>query len=416
MLLERLFRWRLYPGAFQAGTLAATGLVAVLALLPPRHSEVNVGAVLAWQLWWALLPFTVLLAARTWCAVCPFPALGTLAQRVRPPAPPPPALVRRLGPWTATMGLSALGFLFLLLSLETNGPATAALLGAFAVGSVATALVWRGRAWCRYLCPIGLMTGLYSRLAWVRLESRSPADGIATAVPPCPVSTSPASPRRTQDCVLCAACLKHSAGDSVAVRFGPPSMPLPSLTSAEAAAVTVLAGLLLADAWRMTPLYSRFIAWTLPGVGGSYDLAMGLGVAGLVGLLLAGQAGIVGLSRRGESFGARFVHASAALVPLALAAHLALSAQHLSALGEVARNLGAELGLLAPGHLPPADLYVTWWPLKGLQLAGLAAGGVVSLLLAGGGTGRLQVASSILGAALALALLVLFALPMSASC
>ncbi|MGE5619190.1 MAG: 4Fe-4S binding protein [Sphingomonadaceae bacterium] len=188
-VVSRLLRWPWFPLIPQATLLAAATAVVVLALRPPQRSEMNLGAALVWQLWWTLLPFFILLTARLWCAVCPFSALGDLAQRLRRPALPlPPARLRAVGPWIAALGLAIMGFLFLLLSLESSGPFTALLLLALASGALVSSLLWRGRAWCRYLCPLGLMAGLYSRLAWLRLSAPSDARyegrGKPTDTPP----------------------------------------------------------------------------------------------------------------------------------------------------------------------------------------------------------------------------------------
>ncbi len=378
----------------------------------------NAGAALVWQLWWPLLPFFLLLTSRAWCAVCPFSTLGSLVQRLRPSvARLPSPGTRRAGAWSATAALGAMGFLFLLLTLESNGPFTAALLLVFAAGAAGASLFWRGRVWCRYICPLGLMAGLYSRLAWLRLEVVGDAEkpGAAGGYS-CPVFTSPGSPRRTQDCVLCSACLKAPGGEAVAVRFGPPSFTQPLLTPPEAVTVSLLLGLLLVDALRMTPPYLRYMAWAVPLVRDSYETAMALGIAGSTALLLLVQIAATLLSARGRWSWQQFARLSMALLPLALASQLALSAQHLMAAGEVIRNLGAELGLLAPGHMPPTDAYVVVWPLKALQWSTLAAGGALSVLQVARGAGSVR-AVPIFGAALlAAVLLAIFLEPMSISC
>lgn len=377
----------------------------------------NPGAALVWQLWWALLPFLILLTARGWCAVCPFWTLGTLAQKLRPSlAPPVPSTLRRIGPWLATSGLAAMGFLFLLLSLESNGPLTAALLLVFALGAVGAALLWRGRIWCRYLCPVGLMAGLYARLAWLKLEPLGDPRNAAAAGRGCPVFTSPLSSRRAQDCVLCTDCLKAPGGEAVAVRFRAPSLASQTLAPPEAVGVSLLLGLLLVDALRMTPPYLRYMAWAVPQTGGDYGKALALGIAGVSALLLLGQVGVTLLSAQGRWSWPQFAHLSMALLPLALATQLALSAQHLMAIGEVARNLGAELGLLAPGHMPPADAYVVLWPLKGLQWAMLMAGGATSLYLTRRGGAPWWRVPTVVTALLALTLLAIFLEPMSVTC
>jgi len=417
--IEAVLRWRAFPRGLQWSLAVVAGLVVFLALRPLRHAEVNPGAAILWQLWWPLLPFLILLTARLWCAVCPIPALGEmvwLSHRRSLPLPPPQ--LRRIGPWLAAALLTALSFAFLLSSLEINGRLTALLLIGFALGAGATALFWRGRSFCRYLCPLGLMIGLYSRLAWLRL---GPADNpgrkaAAASARRCPLFTSPVASRRAQDCVLCATCLQEKEGEAVAVRLEAPTLTRPALLSAEAVAVTLLLGALLADALRMTPLYLRYMAWALPLLGWNYRLTMGLGMAGVMGALLAGQTAAALLWGRRSSFWPFFGRLSLAWLPLALAAHLALSAQHLLAAGTVYQNLAAELALVSPGHLPPTDAYSFLWPLKGLQWVLLLAGAMIALAVARRWPGSQSKAYLAAAVVPALALLVIFLEPMSVAC
>ncbi len=415
--LERLLRWRAFPGVFQWTLLVGLALNLVLALRVPRHAELNPGAALVWQLWWPLLPFFILLTARLWCAICPFPALGNAAQHLRPALPSPPRWLRRAGPWVAAIGLGLLGFFFLLLQVESSGPLTAALLLAFAMGAVATALLWLGRAWCRYLCPLGLMVGLYSRLGWLRLEAGGDRKRAAATARRCPVFTSALAQRRVHDCVLCADCLRGQAGDAIRVRLGRPSLAGRPLMLAEAVAVSLLLGLLLADALRMTPLYPRFMAWALPISGRSYAVAMALGIGGVMATVVAAQVFGAHWLGRGEGLWRAFSRLSLAWLPLALAAILDLSAQHLLAADAVFQNLGAEIRLLPSGHMPPADAYASVWPMRTFQWAVLALGAVTAVYMARCPVpGEKRRGWAAAGAAPFLPLVVLFGQPMSVSC
>ena len=418
--LERLLRWRHFPGILQWPFLIAATAVAFLATETPRHSEMNVGAALVWQFWWTLLPFFTIVAARGWCGLCPFAALGDLVQRLRlSPLPPPPLLLRRIGPWVGTASLTCLGFAFLILSLENNGRLTAALLAAFVVLVTATALLWKGRAWCRYLCPVGLLLGLYSRLAWLRLEpvGESGRRAASAGARHCPLFTSTLAPRRAQDCVLCSSCLRVPGSKSVAVRLKVPSLSSQSLPPAESATVSLLMGLLLVDALRMTPLYSRYMARAVPLLGGRYEMAMALGLVAVVVALLLLQ---VGLSLHGGGgklpFWSRFGHLSLVLLPLVLVTQLALSAQHLMATGDVIRNLAAELEFVPPGHMPPTDAYTFLWPMKLLQWGMLGLGGAVSFHLSPREEDQRRRVSTVMSALVALLLLAVFVEPMSVAC
>jgi hypothetical protein len=415
-VLERLLRWRAFPGAVQWPLVVVVALLVVASLRVPRHAELNPGAAVVWQLWWAVLPFVILLTARLWCAVCPFPALGDAVQRFRTAPLPPPAL-RRGGPWAAALGLGALGVLFLLLHVETSGPLTGALLVAFAAAVIGAAFLWQRRAWCRYLCPLGLMVGLYSRLGWLRLGTRDGGRESAATARDCPVFSSALAARRAHDCVLCGVCLRERGGAAVEVRVGRPSPTAPSLTAAEAVAVSMLLGLLLADALRMIPVYLGYMAWAVGLLGGRYEIAMALGIGAVMAAVLVVHAAAARVLGGGETFAQSFARLSLLWLPVVLAAHLALSAQHLLAAGDVLQNLGAELGLVRPGHMPPAEVYASVWPMKALQGAMLALGALAALFLVRRLVpGRQGYAWGAAGVLPALPLVVIFVQPMTVAC
>lgn len=376
--LEALLRWQWFPGGLQALFTVVLVAVAYFSLQPTRRAETNPATAILWLLWWPLLPLTVLFAGRLWCALCPAGALGDWVQAVFSGARSmAPAWTQRLGAWSALAGMVVTGLAFLALGLETNGALTALFLALVTVGAVALALFFRGRVWCRWFCPLGLMLGLYSRVGW--LEIGPGTAGIrasARTARACPQFTSPVSRQRRHDCILCGQCLKQG-GDTVRLScdLSPGGAPRPpSLTLIQALGVNLLLGLLMVDSLRMTPLFTDYMTWALSYLS-SYRLALTLGGLALLGLVLGSQVGYARVVARRGDRGRLFRQLSMALIPLALALHLALSAQHLVAGGPgVLQGIGAEMGFLASGHMPPADAYSTSLPLKSFQLLLLALG------------------------------------------
>ncbi|MGE5576224.1 MAG: 4Fe-4S binding protein [Syntrophothermus sp.] len=166
-------RWRLLRGRNWLAFVQIPGLIglAILGWLGLTTRDPGVGNMvtgLLWVIWWPALVFLLLLLGRGWCLVCPFGAISDLIQRFRQPVRQWPQRLRNH--WIQT-GL----FVFLTWGLGyfdifSSHVTTSWLLVAMAAASGLIGVFFVGRAFCRYLCPIGGMIGLYSLAAPYRLE------------------------------------------------------------------------------------------------------------------------------------------------------------------------------------------------------------------------------------------------------
>ncbi|MDZ7261267.1 MAG: hypothetical protein ONB05_04075 [candidate division KSB1 bacterium] len=74
--LRRFLRSRWYPGFFQVLSVGFLVLLLAFAFFGPDRGGRNLATVVTWTLWWPLLPISLVLLGRVWCAVCPLAALG----------------------------------------------------------------------------------------------------------------------------------------------------------------------------------------------------------------------------------------------------------------------------------------------------------------------------------------------------
>ncbi|WP_338442086.1 sigma 54-interacting transcriptional regulator [Synechococcus elongatus IITB4] len=247
--LRQLLRSDWWPTRINYGLIlgAYTAVVFLLFLGPQTRAE-NLGLTLFWAGWWPLILLAFPFVGRLWCAYCPFMIYGELVQWIslklwpRSLLPWPRAAAERWGGWFL-FGLFALILLWEeLWNLEDVAWLSACLLLLITAGAVTFSLLFERRFWCRYLCPIGGMNGLFAKLAVIELRAKrgvcsatcntyqcykgGPEKGEGQETMGCPVYSHPAQLVDNRNCVLCMTCLKACPHRSVELNLRPPAIEL----------------------------------------------------------------------------------------------------------------------------------------------------------------------------------------------
>ncbi len=247
--------------------------------LGPQDRAHNGALNLFWAWWWPLILLAYPLVGRLWCAVCPFMVWGTISQRLAVALGWRPRSWPRgdSDPWAAP--LLAAGFAAILLweelgNLENTAWLSSCLLLLITAGAVVGSLLFEKRFWCRYLCPVGGMNGLFAKLSILELRAQAgtcsgscssygcfkggPAVGEGLATAGCPLGTHPAHLADNRNCVLCFTCAAACPHRSVQLRLRPPAADLQremEAPAAEAGLVLVLAGGICLHQWQ------RLLGW-----------------------------------------------------------------------------------------------------------------------------------------------------------
>ncbi|MEN9275683.1 MAG: sigma 54-interacting transcriptional regulator [Gloeomargarita sp. GMQP_bins_5] len=386
--LRRFLRSPWWPDALNYGlTLWLFPVIVAIGFWGPQDRAHNVTLHLFWAWWWpvslVLFPFL----GRIWCAVCPFMIYGELLQRLslklwpRKLRPWPRPLAEKWGGWF----LLALFALILLWEELWDLPNTAYLsswlLVLITAGAVMCSQIYERRFWCRYLCPIGGMNGLFAKLSITELRSQQgvcaakcttyscykggPALGEGQATGGCPLYSHPAQLADNRNCVLCMTCLKACPHRSVELNLRPPGIDLWTTQEASAAEVCLLLLLLGAVVLHRLPLLEQW--WELTPAGRPAQ-----GVIAIAALALPG--GLVWFWHRVQQALGRptpFLSLAYSYLPLVLGANLAYY---------------LPLGLGEAGHLLPVTLAtfgVTEVPLPAWQAHPAVIGFLQSAALGG---------------------------------
>jgi polyferredoxin len=247
--LRKFLRSPWWPDRINYGfTAAAFAFMVGVLFLGPQTRDRNFALNLFWAWWWtfflALFPFL----GRIWCSVCPFMVYGEITQKISLWLFP-----RQLKRWQREkaekwggwflFGLFTLIFLWEeLWDLENTAYLSACLLLLITAGAMIFSAIFERRFWCRYLCPIGGMNGLFAKLSMTELRAQQgicsatcttyqcykggPQKGEGMETNGCPLYSHPAQLEDNKDCVLCMTCLKACPHRSVEFNLRPPGIEL----------------------------------------------------------------------------------------------------------------------------------------------------------------------------------------------
>ncbi|MEL7071220.1 MAG: 4Fe-4S binding protein [Cyanobacteria bacterium J06581_3] len=214
----------------------------------PQTRDGNFALNFFWAWWWPLVLIGFPFVGRLWCAVCPFMIYGEVAQKLSLIVWPrklqgwPRAWAERWGGWILYGGFVLILLWEELWNLENTAYLSGWLLLIITAGAVVCSVLFERRFWCRYLCPIGGMNGLFAKLSMVELRAQQgicsaacntyhcykggPAEGEGQKTAGCPVYSHPAQLSDNRNCVLCMTCLKACPHQSVALNLRPPGVAL----------------------------------------------------------------------------------------------------------------------------------------------------------------------------------------------
>jgi polyferredoxin len=225
--LRRLLTSSALQPSLQIPLLLLMGVVVLLGFYDVQDGGVNLATKLTWTIWWAGIIFTFVLLGRVWCLACPFGALNEWMSRLTAPLRRLPRPLRNL--WWATAMFVLLTWADEQLGVVRSPRVTAWIVLFFAAMAVAVGLFYERRSFCRYLCPIGGLIGIYSMTAPLELRAKDGATcrehqdkdcyrGSAVSRG-CPMFEFPQTMDRNNYCTLCAECVKGCSRDNLVLRF-----------------------------------------------------------------------------------------------------------------------------------------------------------------------------------------------------
>jgi polyferredoxin len=155
---------------FQIPLLAVFIILLILAFVDIQDSGKNLAVIVIWTLWWTGIIFTFVLVGRLWCFMCPVGALSEWTSRIFKPWRQFPVKLQNV--WLANLFFVLLTWLDIQIGVVRNPMVTGALLLTITAAAIGIGMRYARRTFCRYLCPIGGLIGIYAMFSAVELRSK----------------------------------------------------------------------------------------------------------------------------------------------------------------------------------------------------------------------------------------------------
>ena len=183
-----------------------------------------------WGLWFPLVFVSVVFSGRSWCGIlCPLGATSEWANRF--------GLKKPVPGWVRWEGTPIVSFIIITVLAQTISArdfpsGIAEVFGLSFVAAVALGLLYgRGRnkrAWCRHMCPIGLMLGVFSRLGAVQFAPKRPRRGgdLYTEKGLCPTMIDINHKAESRHCIECFRCVRPEGRGGLKLLFRRPGLEI----------------------------------------------------------------------------------------------------------------------------------------------------------------------------------------------
>lgn len=253
------------PGIILAAKITILiSFIAILYLLAAQ-SDISIGGrnialILCWQLSLPLVFVVFLFAARFGCGICPISSISKFFNKHINLKIPIPSFVKNNDAWFVGVGFIFILFMEKYTHMAYSINKTAYLLFGILLAAIIIDFVFEKSAWCRHLCPLGGLGGLFSMSSMIEIRSnRNTCTTICTThdcykgserAAPCPMFLHLQFLSDNRNCKVCLNCIKSCTHNATRLNLRIPGAEISSLrqpTLAGASLSIILSGLLLAE-------------------------------------------------------------------------------------------------------------------------------------------------------------------------
>lgn len=211
-------------------------IIIILGIWGPQEADKNIMLFISWGVWWTSVVLSWFFVGRLWCGFCPFPGIGRIFQSLGLTLNlEVPAFIRKYCAYISVILLAAIIYFEAVTDMKNWPAGTAYLLLSIVLGATISAVLFKGQAWCRHLCPMGKIIGSASTLS---MSEFRPDHTICKkcktfsckkgreGIPGCPVYLGAYNVRNNLYCLVCGRCVILCESDSPRINLRNPFIEL----------------------------------------------------------------------------------------------------------------------------------------------------------------------------------------------
>ncbi|MFA6222273.1 MAG: sigma 54-interacting transcriptional regulator [Desulfomonilaceae bacterium] len=275
--IRQAFLSPLYPALLQSAVVPIFLAIVLMLFFGPPDPSKNLASVVMWALAWPGLIISAFFGARVSCSVCPIGALSKLAKRIAALEIPFPETLKMRSDFLIAGGILFIIWIECATDIRSSPFNLGLLLLTMFILAFVLNTVWSRQAWCRYLCPLGGMTGLLARTSI--LELRADHETCLSScnsqecyfgsrnVEGCPFGQVVATLHSNQFCKICGNCAKTCPHGAIKLNLRIPGYELGEVRYVRAGTGFLVLGLiggLMSDILTRTPWFNTIVGW-IPG-------------------------------------------------------------------------------------------------------------------------------------------------------
>lgn len=233
--LRRFVEGRLFPDTI-TNIISVIYIAVILSLLFGFGGYDRKVVLLVWAIGWPVMLMCAPFASRIFCGLCPMRAIGGKVQRKCGLRLKLPELIKSYGPYVGVVGFAFILSVEHIVDMPNDPASTVVLLLSILGFAVIFSFLFKRAAWCRYICPLGQMNGVFSKLAVVEVRANTSVCNAECRVPTCyngtdanngcPMSLGVFNIRTNENCIVCGQCVKNCQHKSVRFNLRLPAAEL----------------------------------------------------------------------------------------------------------------------------------------------------------------------------------------------